>query len=92
MLAVEKLFGVEEPKRAQYIRVNMNELSRIASQLVWLGTIAKDVGAMTVFMWCFREREKFLSILDLVTGVRFTTSYARIGGVAQDIPMRQFMR
>jgi NADH-quinone oxidoreductase subunit D len=85
MLAVEKLFGIEAPRRAQYIRVILSELSRISSHLVWLGTFAMDVGALTVFMWCFREREKILSIFDLVTGVRFTTSYARIGGVAQDI-------
>ncbi len=85
MLAVEKLFGIEAPKRAQYIRVILSELSRISSHLVWLGTFAMDVGALTVFMWCFREREKILSIFDIVTGVRFTTSYTRIGGVAQDI-------
>ena len=85
MLAVEKLFGIEAPPRAQFIRVIASELSRISSHLVWLGTMAMDVGAMTVFMWAFREREKILSIFDDMMGVRFTTSYARVGGVAQDI-------
>jgi NADH-quinone oxidoreductase subunit D len=85
ILAVEKLFGIEAPPRAQFIRVIASELSRIASHLIWLGTMAMDVGAMTVFMWAFREREKLYTIFEMLTGVRFTTNYARIGGVAQDI-------
>lgn len=83
--AVEKLLGLEIPERAKYIRVLCCELARIASHLVWLGTMAMDVGALTVLLWTFREREKILDIYDILTGARFTTSYTRIGGVAQDM-------
>lgn len=85
ILAVEKLLNVEAPPRAQYIRTICCELARLSSHLVWLGTMAMDVGALTVFLWGFREREKILDILDLLTGVRFTTSYTRIGGIYFDI-------
>src|ERR1700680_2599814 len=81
-LAVEKLLGIEIPKRAQYIRVLLVELQRISSHLVWLGTHAIDLGAMTVFLYCFREREEILKIFEFVTGQRMMTSYIRIGGVA----------
>jgi NADH-quinone oxidoreductase subunit D len=84
-LAVEKLAGIEAPPRAQYIRVLCAELARLASHLVWLGTMAMDVGAVTVLLWGFREREKIQDIWDLLTGVRFTTSFTRIGGLAQDM-------
>jgi NADH-quinone oxidoreductase subunit D len=84
-LAVEKLAGIEAPPRAQYIRVISAELARISSHLMAVGAMAMDVGAMTVFLWSFREREKLYDIFDLFTGVRFTTSYTRIGGVAQDM-------
>ncbi len=84
-MAVEKLLRIEAPPRAQYIRTICCELARLASHLVWLGSMAMDVGALTVFLWGFREREKILDILDLLTGVRFTTSYTRIGGLALDI-------
>ncbi|HRI46717.1 MAG TPA: NADH dehydrogenase (quinone) subunit D [Ignavibacteriaceae bacterium] len=84
-LAVEKLAGIEVPKRAQYIRMMMCELSRIASHLVAVGALAMDVGALTVFLWTLREREKVLDMYDVICGARFTTSYTRIGGVAQDI-------
>lgn len=84
-LAVEKLAGIEAPVRAQYIRVLCAELARLASHLVWLGTQAMDVGAVTVLLWGFREREKIQDIWDLLTGVRFTTSFTRIGGLAQDM-------
>ncbi len=84
-LAVEKLAGVEAPPRAQYIRVIGAELARISSHLMAIGAMAMDVGAMTVFLWAFREREKLYDVFDLLTGVRFTTSYTRIGGVAQDM-------
>ena len=77
-LAVEKIAGVEAPPRAQYIRVIGAELARVSSHLM-------AIGAMTVFLWAFREREKLYDIFDLLTGVRFTTSYTRIGGVAQDL-------
>jgi NADH-quinone oxidoreductase subunit D len=85
VLAVEKLAGIEAPPRAQYIRVICAELARLASHLVWIGTQAMDVGAVTVLLWGFREREKIQDIWDLLTGVRFTTSFTRIGGLAQDI-------
>lgn len=84
-LAVEKIAGVEAPPRAQYIRVIAAELARISSHLMAIGAMAMDVGAMTVFLWAFREREKLYDVFDLLTGVRFTTSYTRIGGVAQDM-------
>src|SRR5713226_7747713 len=85
-LAVEKLLGLEIPKRAQYIRVMMVELQRISSHLVWLGTHAIDLGAMSVFLYCFREREEILKIFEMYTGQRMMTSYIRIGGVALDLP------
>jgi NADH-quinone oxidoreductase subunit D len=83
--AVEKLAGLGVPERAVHIRVICCELARIASHLVWLGTMAMDVGALTILLWTFREREKLLDIFDILTGARFTTSYTRIGGVAQDM-------
>lgn len=85
-LAVEKLVGLEVPKRAQYIRVLLTELTRIASHLVWLGTHAMDLGAMTVFLYGFREREEILKILEMVSGQRMMTSYFRIGGIALEPP------
>ena len=85
-LAVEKLLGLEIPKRAQYIRVMMVELQRISSHLVWLGTHAIDMGAMSVFLYCFREREEILKIFERFSGQRMMTSYIRIGGVAVEPP------
>src|SRR6202790_5424796 len=79
-LAVEKLLGLEVPKRAQYIRVVMEELQRTSSHLVWLGTHAIDMGAMSVFLYCFREREEILKIFERFAGQRMMTSYIRIGG------------
>jgi NADH-quinone oxidoreductase subunit D len=88
VLAAEKLFGIENevPQRAQVIRVIMSELSRIGSHLIWLGTHALDLGATTVFMYCWREREIILSINEFFTGVRMMTSFVRIGGVLADVP------
>ena len=83
-LATEKLLGVEIPERAQDLRVIMCELARIASHLVWLGTHALDIGAMTVFLYCWREREMVLDLNEEISGVRMMTSYIRIGGVAKD--------
>lgn len=85
VLAVEKLVGIEAPPRAQYIRVAISELARISSHLLWLGTMGMDVGALTVFMWTFREREKLYDIFENLTGARFTTSFTRIGGLANDM-------
>ncbi|HXZ10861.1 MAG TPA: NADH dehydrogenase (quinone) subunit D [Candidatus Sulfotelmatobacter sp.] len=85
-LAVEKLLGLEIPKRAQYIRVLLAELTRIASHLVWLGTHAIDLGAMSVFLYTFREREEIMKIFEYVSGQRMMTSYFRIGGLALEPP------
>jgi NADH-quinone oxidoreductase subunit D len=85
-LAVEKLLGLEVPKRAQYFRVLLTELTRIGSHLVWLGTHAIDLGAMSVFLYCFREREKLLNIFEMFSGQRMMTSYFRIGGLALEPP------
>jgi NADH-quinone oxidoreductase subunit D len=84
VLAVEKLAGIEAPKRAQYIRMMIAELARIASHLVAIGSFAMDVGALTIFLWTLREREKILDIWDILCGARFTNSFTRIGGVAND--------
>lgn len=85
VLAVEKLAGIEVPKRAQYIRMLVAELSRIAAHLIAVGTFAMDVGALTILLWALREREKIQEFFDMVAGARFTTSYTRIGGVAADV-------
>jgi NADH dehydrogenase I D subunit len=86
ILAVEKLLGVEVPKRAQYIRVMMAELQRIAAHLLWLGTHALDMGAMTVLFYCLRDREQVIDILEDFTGARLTPSFMRIGGLTADLP------
>ncbi|HEY7349263.1 MAG TPA: NADH dehydrogenase (quinone) subunit D [Ktedonobacterales bacterium] len=86
-LAVEKLLGIEElPPKAIYTRVLLVELQRIASHLVWLGTSALDLGAQSVFLYCFREREMILDIFELVSGVRLMTSYIMPGGLQADLP------
>lgn len=86
-LAVEKLLGLQIPDRAQYLRVLLNELSRISSHLVWLGTHALDLGAMSVFLYCFREREDLMRLFEMVSGQRMMTSYFRIGGLALEPPL-----
>lgn len=86
VMAVEKLMGVEVPLRAQYIRVILTELQRIASHLVWLGTHALDIAAMSVFLYCFREREMILDIFEMVSGQRMMVSYFRVGGLWRDVP------
>src|SRR5258708_1297370 len=90
VLAVEKLLGLEIPPRAQWMRVMPAELQRISSHLVWLGTHALDMGAMSVFLYCFREREDLLRIYEMVSGQRMMTSYFRIGGLALDPPIGFF--
>ena len=92
VLAVEKLLGLEIPPKAQWLRVMLNELTRINSHLVWLGTHAMDIGAMTVFLYCFREREDVLRLFEAVSGQRMMTSYFRIGGVALEPPLDFFDR
>jgi len=99
-LAVEKLFGIQDklPPRCQYIRTICCELSRISSHLLGVGCFAMDVGAMTVFLLTFTEREKVYNLQESLTGARLTTSYSRIGGVARDLPpgwveqCRKFLR
>ncbi|HUY81120.1 MAG TPA: NADH dehydrogenase (quinone) subunit D [Acidobacteriaceae bacterium] len=89
-LAVEKLLEIEIPERAQWIRVLLNELTRLNSHLVWLGTHAMDIGALTVFLYCFREREEILRIFEAVSGQRMMTSYFRVGGLALEPPLDLF--
>ncbi|MBC8075322.1 MAG: NADH-quinone oxidoreductase subunit D [Chloroflexales bacterium] len=86
VLAVEKLLAVEIPQRAQIARVLLTELTRIGSHLVWLGSHALDLAAMSVFLYAFREREQILDIFEQVSGARMMTSYFRIGGLAYDLP------
>jgi len=85
-LAVEKLLGLEIPERAQLLRVLLNEITRIESHLVWLGTHAMDIGALTIFLYCWREREATLRIFEAVSGQRMMSSYFRIGGLALEPP------
>ncbi len=92
VLAVEKLLGLEIPPRAVWMRVLLAELQRISSHLVWLGTHAMDIGAMTVFLYCFREREELLKLYELVSGQRMMTSYFRIGGLALEPPLDFFAK
>lgn len=86
VMAAEKLLQIEIPERAQVIRVMMCELQRIASHMVWLGTHALDIGAMSVFFYCFRQREKILNLIEAASGGRMTPSYFRIGGLMMDLP------
>jgi len=86
ILAVEKLIGIEVPPRAQVIRVLCCEIARISAHLLWLGTGALDLGAATIFFHTFRERETLSNIIEALTGTRLTTSYTRVGGLAQDVP------
>lgn len=86
VLALEKLLGVEPPERAQYIRVMFDEITRISNHLMWLGTHALDVGAMTMFLYCFREREDLMDMYEAVSGARMHAAYYRPGGVYRDLP------
>ncbi|MCC6234651.1 MAG: NADH dehydrogenase (quinone) subunit D [Verrucomicrobiales bacterium] len=87
-LAVEKLMGLTLPERGQYIRVICCELARISSHLLGLGAFAMDIGALTVFLHTFTEREKIYNLAERLTGARFTTSYTRVGGQTRDLPAR----
>jgi len=85
-MAIEKLLEIEVPERAQYIRVMFDEITRILNHLMWLGTHALDVGAMTMFLYCFREREDLMDAYEAVSGARMHASYYRPGGVYRDLP------
>jgi NADH-quinone oxidoreductase subunit D len=84
--AVEQLMGLEPPRRAQYIRLMTNEMQRIASHLVGIGTYGMDLGAVTPILWCFRDREGILSMFEALGGSRFNVNYMRVGGVLHDFP------
>src|SRR5258708_25219686 len=86
VMAIEKLLGVEVPLRAQYIRVMFDEITRILNHLLWLGAHALDVGAMTVFLYAFREREDLMDCYEAVSGARLHAAYYRPGGVYRDLP------
>ncbi len=86
VMAIERLLGIQVPERAQYIRVMFDEITRILNHLLWLGTHALDVGAMTVFLYAFREREDLIDIYEAVTGARMHAAYYRPGGVYRDLP------
>ena len=86
VMAVEKLAGIEVPLRAQYIRVMYDEITRILNHLLWLGAHGLDIGAMTVFLYCFREREDLLDCYEAVSGARMHAAYYRPGGVYRDLP------
>jgi NADH-quinone oxidoreductase subunit D len=91
-LAVEKLLQLEIPDKAQWVRVLLTELTRLNSHLIWLGTHAMDIGALTVFLYTFREREDILRIFEMVSGQRMMTSYFRIGGLSMEPPLGMFER
>jgi NADH-quinone oxidoreductase subunit D len=86
VLAIEKALGIVAPERAQVIRVLLTELTRIKSHLVWLGSHALDIGAMSVFLYCFREREQILDMYEAVSGQRLMSTYFRVGGLMADLP------
>src|SRR4026209_926045 len=85
-LAVEKLLGIEVPERVRHIRVLIAELQRLMSHLVWLGTHGLEIGAVSVMMYCFREREQLLNVNEMLAGFRMVPSYIRIGGLREDLP------
>jgi len=86
VLAVEKLLGIEVPSRATWMRMLLSELNRIHSHLVWLGTAALELGAISMFWYCFRERDRILDLFELVAGFRMHTRYFQVGGLAEDVP------
>jgi len=86
VLAIEKLLGITPPKRAQYIRVMFDEITRILNHLLWLGSHGLDIGAMTIFLYCFREREDLMDCYEAVSGTRMHATYYRPGGVYRDLP------
>ena len=86
VLAIERLLGIEPPERAQYIRVMFDEITRVLNHLMWLGAHGLDIGAMTVFLLCFKEREELMDVYEAVSGTRMHATYYRPGGVYRDLP------
>src|SRR3990172_7140917 len=86
VMAIEKLLGIEVPERAQYIRVMFDEITRLLNHLLWLGAHGLDVGAMTIFLYCFREREDLFDMYEAVSGARMHAAYYRPGGGYRDLP------
>ncbi len=86
VMAIEKLLGIEVPERAQYIRVMFDEITRLLNHLLWLGAHGLDIGAMTIFLYCFREREDLFDVYEAVSGARMHAAYYRPGGVYRDLP------
>src|SRR5262245_43756834 len=86
VLAIEKLLGIKPPVRAQYIRVMFDEVTRVLNHLLWLGAHGLDIGAMTIFLYCFREREDLMDAYEAVSGARMHAAYYRPGGVYRDLP------
>ncbi|NOY67098.1 MAG: NADH-quinone oxidoreductase subunit D [Gammaproteobacteria bacterium] len=86
VMAIEKMLGIEVPERAQYIRVMFDEITRILNHLLWIGAHGLDVGAMTIFLYAFREREDLMDVYEAVSGARLHATYYRPGGVARDLP------
>jgi NADH-quinone oxidoreductase subunit D len=86
VLAIEKLLGIEPPPKAQWMRMLLSELNRIHSHLIWLGTGALEIGAISMLWYCFRDRDAVLDLFELVTGARMHTRYFQAGGLAEDIP------
>ena len=86
VMAIEKLLGVDVPLRAQYIRVMFDEITRILNHLLWIGAHAIDIGAMTMFLYAFREREDLMDVYEAVSGARMHAAYYRPGGVYRDLP------
>ncbi len=86
VLAIERLLGIEPPERAQYMRVMFDEITRILNHLMWLGAHGLDIGAMTVFLLCFKEREELMDVYEAVSGTRMHATYYRPGGVYRDLP------
>ena len=86
VMAIEKLLGIQVPERAQYIRVMFDEITRLLNHLLWLGAHGLDIGAMTIFLYCFREREDLFDVYEAVSGARMHAAYYRPGGVYRDLP------
>ncbi|MEQ1555459.1 MAG: NADH-quinone oxidoreductase subunit D, partial [Gallionella sp.] len=88
VMAIEKLAGIDVPLRAQYIRVMFDEITRVLNHLLWLGAHGLDIGAMTMFLYCFREREDLMDVYEAASGARLHAAYYRPGGVYRDLPDR----